>query len=264
MKILFFGDIVGKIGRKAIKQILPDLKKELEPDLIMANAENLAHGLGVTEKILTEMKEAGIEFFTSGNHIFSKPEAELLLAKKDSVLIRPANYPPTLPGVGFKIIEVAARQLLIINLVGRVFMKEDFDCPFRTLDEILEKVDQSKLAGIIIDFHAEATSEKAALGWHADGRVSAVLGTHTHVPTADAKILPEGTAFVTDVGMVGATESIIGDKKEPILNSFLNQTAMKLDVPEEGEVDVQAVLLEIDPKTKKATKFERVDRKIKV
>lgn len=264
IKILFFGDIIGKIGRRAVKLILPELKKEFQPDLVLANAENLAHGIGVTEKALDEMIKAGVDLFTSGNHIFDKPEAELILVRKDSVLLRPANYPPNMPGIGFKIIEVGARSILVINLVGRVFMKEDFDCPFRKIDEILAKVEQKNLAGIIIDFHAEATSEKVAFGWYVDGRVSAVLGTHTHVPTADTRILPGGTAFISDVGMVGATNSVIGDKTKPILESFLTQTPQLIEVPEEGEVEVNTILLEINSKTKKTSNIERVDRKIVV
>lgn len=264
MKILFFGDIIGKIGRKAVKAVLPQLKKEFEPDLVLANAENLAHGVGVTESVLAEMIEAGINIFTSGNHVLAKPEAELILSRKDSVLLRPANYPPIVPGEGFKIVEVAGRKLLVINLIGRVFFKENFDCPFRKLDEILKNSAKNKLSGIIIDFHAEATSEKTALGWYADGRVSAVLGTHTHVPTVDNKILPAGTAFISDIGMVGASQSIIGDEIEPILRGFLTQLPPRIEIAEEGEVDVNAVVLEIDPETRKAISLQRVDRKIKV
>jgi len=264
MKILFFGDIIGKIGRRAIKQILPELKKEYNADLIIANGENLAHGIGVTAKILQEMIDAGIDIFTSGNHIFKKAEARDLVSAKDSVLLRPANYPPPVEGEDFKLVEVGSKSLLIINLMGRVFIKEEFGCPFEKIDEILAKVDQKNLAGIVIDFHAEATSEKMALGHYLDGRVSAVLGTHTHVPTADVKILPHGTAYITDVGMVGASDSVIGDKKEPIIQSFLAGKNPKIEIPEEGEVDVNAVFLEIDPKTKKVKKFERLDRKIKV
>lgn len=264
MKVLFFGDIVGKIGRKAIKEVLPQLKEELKPDLVIANAENSAHGVGVTKKILRELQESGIDFFTSGNHIFKKPEASELLTTTDSVIIRPENYPQEMPGDGYKIVEVGSRSILIINLVGQVFIKEEFTNPFFKIDEILEKVDKDKIDGIIVDFHAEATSEKAAFGWHVDGRVTAVLGTHTHVPTADAKILPQGTAFISDVGMVGAVNSVIGDEVGPVLDSFLTDVNHKIEIPEEGVVDVNAVLLEIDPKTKKATDLRRVDRKIEV
>jgi metallophosphoesterase (TIGR00282 family) len=264
MKILFFGDVVGKIGRRALKKIIPEYKKKYKPDLIMANVENAAHGIGITKKILQELTEAGIDFFTSGNHIFKKSGVEDLLVTKDSVIIRPANYLTKVPGQDYKIVEIGSRSILIVNLMGQVFIKEEFDSPFKKIDEILEEVDQKNLAGIVVDFHAEATSEKVAFGWHVNGKVSAVLGTHTHVPTADAKILPQGTAYITDVGMVGAVDSVIGDKKEPILASFLTEVSHRIEIPEEGEVEVDAVLLEIDPKTKKAKKFSRVDRKIKV
>lgn len=264
MKVLFFGDVVGRIGRQGLKKALPEMKKEYQPDLVIANGENAAHGIGITKKILNELKEAGVDFFTSGNHIFKKPEAEELLTAKDSIILRPANYPTGTPGPDYKIIEVGSRQILIINLMGQVFIKEEFASPFEKIDEILVKIDQKNLAGIIVDFHAEATSEKVAFGWHVDGRVTAVLGTHTHVPTADAKILPQGTAYITDVGMVGATDSIIGNEKGPVLDSFLTDVAHKVEIPEEGEVEIDAILLEIDPKTKKAKSITRLDRKIEV
>ena len=264
MRILFFGDIIGKIGRRAIQKTLPDFKNEYQPDLIIANVENLAHGSGVTQKTLNEMIEAGVDFFTSGNHVFSKPEAEALLAPKDSAVLRPANYPGEMAGQGFKLVEVGSKSVLVVNLIGQVFMKESFDNPFKKFDEIFAQVNQSNLAAVIVDFHAEATSEKVAFGWYVDGRASAVFGTHTHIPTADAKILPQGTAYVTDVGMVGAADSVIGDKKEPIIKSFLTGEPPKIEVPESGEVAMGAMILEVDPKTKKAISFERVDRKVAV
>lgn len=264
MKILFFGDIVGKIGRKAIVKILPELKKEFEPDLVIANVENLAHGTGITKKTLCEIGNVGVDFFTSGNHVFKKPEANEILSDSTSNLIRPANYIADLPGQGYKIIEVGSRSILIINLLGRVFIPEELSCPFKKLDEILAEVKVDNLAGIIVDFHAEATSEKVAFGWYADGRVSAVLGTHTHVPTSDPKILPAGTAYITDIGMVGAVDSVIGNTKEPIIKSFLNDTNHVMEIPESGQVDVNAVILAIDSNTKKALELFRVDRKVQV
>lgn len=255
---------MGKIGRRAVAQIVPSLKAEFEPDLILANAENAAHGIGFTSKILKELTDAGVQFFTSGNHVFAKPDAVPPLTDPTTIIIRPANYPAGMPGVGFRIFEVGSRSVMVVNLMGRVFMKEELDCPFKKLDEILAGVDVKQLAAVIVDFHAEATSEKVAFGWYADGRVSAVLGTHTHVPTADAKILPLGTAYVTDIGMVGAVDSVIGDAKAPIIDSFLNQTPFKLDIPEEGEVAVNAVLIDVDPTTRKAIKMVRVDRIVKV
>jgi len=247
-------------------KILPELKKEYDPDLVIANVENIAHGSGVTRKTLQVIKEAGVDIFTSGNHVFRKPEGGEILQETDSLLLRPANYPDGMPGVGYRFIEVGSRSILLINLIGRVFMKDEVSCPFKKVDEILaaENKKPENLAGIIIDFHAEATSEKVAFGWYLDGRVSAVLGTHTHVPTADAKILPQGTAYVSDVGMVGATDSVIGDVKEPVIESFLNGTNHSMDIPESGTVDVNAVLLTLDPKSQKALELLRVDRKIEV
>jgi metallophosphoesterase (TIGR00282 family) len=264
MKILFFGDIIGKIGRKALKKTLPDLKKEYEVDLVIANAENIAHGFGVTSKTLNEMIECGVDVFTSGNHIWDKDEAVDIFKAKKINLIRPANYPPGTPGVGYKIIEISTKRLLVVNLIGRVFLRENFDCPFRKLDSILEENKNERLNGIIVDFHAEATSEKVALGYYADGRISAVVGTHTHVPTADERILPKGTAHISDVGMVGAKNSIIGDKTEDIIKRFIYQMPYPFEPIEEGTCQINAVLIEIDSKTGKAIKIERIDREVEI
>jgi len=264
MKILFFGDIVGKIGRQAITQILPDLKKEYKPDLVIANAENLAHGKGVTRDTLESMMDIGVDFFTSGNHIWKKKDAYPVLQENKLPLIRPANYPPEVPGTGYKIIEVGSKKVLIINLVGRVFMKEDFDCPFRALDEILKETKKQKPNVIIIDFHAEATSEHRAMGFYATGQVSAVLGTHTHIQTADEEISPKGTAYITDVGMVAAKDSILGVDKEDIIKKFLTQLPVEHTMPESGQVTVNAVFLEVDPKTTKATKIKRINQEVEI
>lgn len=262
MTILAFGDIVGKIGREAIKKILPELKEKFSPDLVIANAENLAHGKGVTEKTCQEMLEVGVDLLTSGNHVWKKEEVYKIFNEKKIPLLRPANYPPQVPGEGYKIIEVGTRKVLVVNLIGRVFMDEQFDCPFRGIDEILAGVDSKELAAVLVDFHGEATSERIALGWYLDGRVSALWGTHTHIPTADQKILPGGTAYVTDVGMVGAHDSVIGMGKEKIIESFLTQINPKLEIPEEGHSVVNGILIEIDPKTRRAIRIDRVDREV--
>lgn len=262
--ILFFGDIVGKIGRKAIREIIPNLRKKYDPDIILANIENLAHGKGITEKTLKEVIESGIDLFTSGNHIFRKEEGLNLIAKKDTLVLRPANYPDGTVGIGEKMVEIGTKKLLVINLIGRVFFEEKFDCPFKKLDEILKNHAKDELAGIIIDFHAEATSEKVALGWYADGRASALLGTHTHIPTADAKILPKGTAYITDIGMVGPKESVLGVKKETIIDKFLNDNAIIFDIPEQGIVQANAVLVTIDSKTRKAKKIQPIEEEITI
>ncbi len=263
LKVLFFGDIVGKIGRKAVAKILPELKKKYKPDLILANAENLAHGVGLTAKTIDEMKEAGIDYFTSGNHIYKKEAGEEVLNLVNGTVIRPANYPPGAPGAGAKIIELGVKKILMVNLIGRVFMSEDFDCPFRKFDEIYEKYKKENPV-IIVDFHAEATSEKVAMGHYLNGRVAALLGTHTHVPTADQQILSKGTAYISDVGMVGAYDSVIGVDKKNVLDMFLTQMPLRHEMVEEGKVQVNSVLIEIDAKEKKAKKIERIDRIIEI
>jgi len=263
LKILFFGDIIGKPGRKAIKKILSDLKKELKPHLVLANAENLAHGVGITAKTLEEMKEAGIDFFTSGNHIFDKKEALELLDMKDINVIRPANYPPDTPGPEAKILDIEENKVVVVNLMGRVFMKEDFDCPFRKFDQIYEKYKKEEPI-IIVDFHAEATSEKRAFGYFTDGRAAAVVGTHTHVPTADNQILKEGTGYISDIGMVGVKTSVIGVDKENVIKMFKTQMPLRHEIPESKEIQVNVVMLEIDTKSKKTKKIERVDKFIKI
>lgn len=262
VKVLFFGDVVGKIGRQALKKIIPQLKKKLAPDFIIANVENLAHGIGITAKTLQEVREAGVDFFTGGNHIWKKEEANEILEKSQDI-IRPANYAQK-SGRGWQIVKIKNYSFLIINLMGRTFIEDELKNPFLVADEILAENQEKKLGGTIVDFHAEATSDKVALGWHLDGRVSAVVGTHTHIPTADAKILPQGTAYVSDAGMVGATDSVLGVVKENILDKFVKETAKVHEIPEKGACTVNAVLITIDPATGKAETIKRVDKEIKI
>ena len=254
---------MSKAGRKAIVKSLPDLKEKLQPDFVIANGENLAHGKGVTEKTVNEMTEAGIDAFTSGNHIFKRKEGLDILQSKDTRFVRPANYPPGTPGVGYKIFQVGAKKLLLVNLVGRVFFREDFDCPFRAIDAVLGETESENPDVIIIDAHVEATSEAKALGYYLDGRVSAVLGTHTHVPTADERILEGGTAHITDVGMVGVKDSVLGMDKEPVLEQFLTQLPFKGDPAEEGICEVSAVVVDINSEGK-AERIERVYEEVEV
>src|SRR5881296_2413683 len=197
-KILFVADVVGHPGRDAVKAILPGLKKELRPHLTIVNGENAAGGFGLTAKIAAELKSAGADVITSGNHVFAQKEFVGELPNLDRVL-RPANYPPQAPGRGSCVVEAGGQQVLVMNLMGRIFL-DPLDDPFRAADTILAAHPEARI--VFCDMHAEATSEKAAMGWYLDGRASAVVGTHTHVPTADARILPGGTAYVTDVGMV--------------------------------------------------------------
>jgi metallophosphoesterase (TIGR00282 family) len=255
MKILFFGDIVGQPGRQAIKKIIPQWQKKYQPDFIIANGDNLAHGKGVTEKSLKEVLEAGVDLVTSGDHIWSKKEVIPLLENKEMPLIRPANFSDEAPGQGYHLIELRTKKILVINLIGRVFMKQQYDNPFKKADQILE--DEAEEANaIIVDWHAEATAEKICLGWHLDGRVSAVLGTHTHIPTADNQILPQGTAYISDVGMVGPKNSSLGASKELSLEHFLKQMPFKYEVAD-GPIEVNAVLVKVG-KNKKAEKIERL------
>lgn len=269
IKILFIADIVGKIGRNAVKQELSKLKKEFRPDIVIANAENLAHGIGATQKTLSEMKEAGIDAFTSGNHIWEKGGSDEMLNDPKNRLIRPANYPAKLAGAGHISLPVGEIKLNVVNLMGKVFYgwekekKEVLHDPFKTLDKIIS---QDRQGIYLVDFHAEATSEKAALANYFDGRISAVIGTHTHVQTADEKILSGGTGFITDAGMVGYYDSVIGSDKQQIYHLFLKtgQSSKKHDLPSQGLATFNAVYLEIDEKTRKTVKIERINKSVNV
>lgn len=255
MRILFFGDIVGRPGREAIKKVAPLWREKFEPDLIIANGENMAHGSGITRKSLEEVLEAGIDLVTSGDHTWKRKEIAVLLEDKKIPLIRPANFPPGLPGKGYRMVEIRTKKILVINLIGRVFMPQHYDDPFRKAAQIL-KAKSEEADIIIVDWHAEATAEKVCLGWYLDGRVTAVLGTHTHIPTADERILPKGTAYISDVGMVGVKDSSLGRRKEDAIQRYLTQGNVKLEVAE-GPVEVGAVLIETG-RGKKAKKIERL------
>lgn len=260
IKILFFGDIFGRPGRNAIKKILPELKEKYRPDLVIANGENLAHGNGVTTLTVKEMTEAGIQIFTGGNHTFDNTqEAEALLSAPDSLLLRPANYPQNDAGKGAKLVDVNGVNVLVFNLMGRVFIKEDLSDPFSMAQQIVDEY-KDRATIFILDFHAEATSEKIALGHYLDGKVSAIFGTHTHVPTEDYCITKNGTAYVTDVGMVGPHDSVIGLTKDSIITQYLTQIRQKHDVPEKEPLEVNAIYLEIDEKNGKTTRLEKIRR----
>ncbi len=262
--ILAFGDIVGRIGRRAVAGLLPDLVAKHQPDLILANVENLAHGKGVTRSTLKEMSDAGIQCFTSGNHIWKKDEGVQMLQDDAIPLLRPANYPPGTPGIGERVFTIGARRLVVLNLQGRVFMQDHVDDPFRAFDAVWAKYASEKLAGFIVDFHAEATSEKVAFGWYVAGRASAVLGTHTHVPTADAWVLPGGTAYLTDLGMSGPQESVIGVDKDVIIRGFLAQRPVEHTIPEHGQAVVNAAVIQIHPGTARATSIQGIQQTITI
>lgn len=263
MKILFFGDIVGKAGRKAVAKVLPDLKKNLQPDITIANAENIAHGVGITRATLNELIAAGVDAFTSGNHVWRKEEGVTLLEEKEIALIRPHNMPPA-PGSGMRMIPVGPYQLLLMNLQGQVFMEEGLNNPFLVADQMLSTPDAKSAHAIFIDFHGEATSEKSAFGWYVDGRASCVVGTHTHVATADARILTEGTGFISDVGMCGLRDTVIGVDKDVIVKRFVTGRSTHHEIPDTGAVTVNAVVVEIDPKTKKTRAISRVDQTVEI
>lgn len=259
MKILFIGEIVGKLGRRTVGALLPNLRQSANIAVVFANAENIAHGKGVTKTTLAEVQDYGVNTFTSGNHIFWRKEVFEVFDVNDPLLIRPANYPNDVPGQGFKIIDLGQDgRILLINLLGRTFFNEPVFCPFRTVDKILKDFEDEKFAAIMVDFHAEATSEQVAMGWYLDGRVTAVVGTHRHVPTADVWVLPQGTAFVTDVGMVGAQHSVLGVEPEIIIEKLKNPQPQKFEWVEEGPAVFNSVLVEVEDGGAKS--IERIDR----
>ena len=255
VNVFFIGDIVGKSGRKIVYQKLPKLCEKYKLDCIIANGENAAGGLGITPKIAEELFDNGINIITSGNHIWKKREI-LPYLEQTNRLLRPANYPPGVPGKGWTIFTLhSGLKLGIINLEGRVFM-QNLDCPFRAAETIIENMRQITPI-ILLDFHAEATSEKKAMGWFLDGKISAVLGTHTHVQTADETILPQGTGYITDVGMAGALYSVIGMKIETALKRLLTQLPQRFK-PEKCPCALQGVVVTINSSSGKAQSIERI------
>ena len=242
MKILFLGDIVGKAGRKVLKELLPSLKDEFSPDFVIANGENAAGGYGLTEKIAEELFSLGIDCLTSGNHVWKKEFFPYL--EKSPRVIRPANYGKGAPGKGYTLIEKNGLKLGVINLEGRIFMRP-LDNPF-LIGKALAQELREETPYVLVDFHAEATSEKLALGFYLDGLVSAVIGTHTHVQTSDARILPNGTAYLTDAGMCGALNSIIGMKIESSMELYLTQVPKKLEVEKKPPLKIEGVFIELN------------------
>jgi metallophosphoesterase (TIGR00282 family) len=251
--ILFIGDIIGRPGRNALRRFLPGLRAKHKPAFVLANGENAAGGTGITAEVGKDLF-ADVDVLTGGNHIWDKKEA-LPYLERETRLLRPANYPRGNPGRGSTIVRDAdGRKLGVLNLQGRVFM-EAIDCPFRVADAEIEKL-ASETKAIIVDFHAEATSEKAALGWYLDGRVSAVVGTHTHIPTADERILPGGTAYITDVGMAGGRNSVIGIKREQSVEKFLTSRPLRFEPSNDGAY-LSAVFIEVAAATGRALSIVR-------
>ncbi len=256
MKILFLGDIFGRPGRKILREELENIVKEKEIDVVIANGENAAGGLGITPKICDNLLNLGIDVITGGNHIYKKKEIYSYIEKQPK-LLKPANYPPNTPGNGsyiFSNVKIENRKVAVINICGRVFL-ENLDCPFRKAEKILRDL-RKETNIIIVDFHGEVTSEKIAMGWYLDGKVSAVIGTHTHVQTADDKILPQGTAYITDVGMVGPMDSVIGVRKDIIINRFLKNMPQKFVVSND-DIWINSVIVDINTRSGKANSIER-------
>lgn len=256
MKVLFVGDVVGSIGRKMLIESLPALKAKYRPQLTIVNGENAAAGRGITEKIYKEFLQAGVDVITMGNHTWDNRDIFEFIGNEKIKMIRPVNFPEGTPGLGYKIIQINQHKIAVINVQGRVFLNA-LDDPFRKMDAILEEIGNETNC-IFVDFHAEATSEKQAMGWYLDGRVSAVVGTHTHIQTNDARILPQGTAYLTDAGMTGAYDSILGVERHIILEKFLTQLPVRHEIPEEGRKLLSGCYIEIDDRTGRATKIENI------
>jgi metallophosphoesterase (TIGR00282 family) len=255
MRILFIGEIVAKPGRQAVAKVLPKIIKKHKPDFIVANVENIAHGRGVTAKTIKEMQELGIDFFTGGDHMFWHDGFEDQI---DTLpIVRPANYPSEVKGKGYDVVDVGDKKVLVISLMSQPFINESLNNPFVVADEILNEYANKNLDAIIVDFHAEFTSDKYAMGFYLDGRVDGIIGTHTHVPTCDEQVLPKGTMYVSDVGMCGSRDSILGVKKEIIIDRVVHSKKQRFVWEEEGRQIFRSVLLDT---TKKEIK--RLDEEI--
>lgn len=255
MKVLFIGDIVGSIGRDALESYLPRLKKKYKPDAVIANGENAAAGRGITKAIYQDLLFMGVDMVTMGNHTWDQKEIFDFIDEVD-YLIRPANFSPEAPGRGMATLTKNGKTLSVINLHGRVFLPPHDD-PFQKVDELLAEA-KAVSPLVFVDFHAEATSEKIAMGWHLDGRASVVVGTHTHVQTADSRILPGGTAYISDVGMTGPYDEVLGMSKDSVLYRFKTNMPTRFEVPKRGRSVVSGFFTEIDDETGKAISCERI------
>jgi len=256
VRILVIGDVVGKPGRTILREELPSLRERESVDLVIANAENVAGGSGITPDLARRLANSGIDCITLGDHCFKKAEIMPTLQERDDIL-RPINLPAPAPGRGWTVIETAAAvRVAVICAIGRIFMKPN-DCPFLAVDRALGEMD-ADVSAHIVDFHAEATSEKVAMGWYLDGRASAVIGTHTHIPTSDERVLPGGTAYITDIGMTGPHDSVLGRRKDRVLSSLVTGVPARYDVAK-GDVRIQGVVLDIDADTGRATGIRRIE-----
>lgn len=245
MKFLIFGDVVAKIGRRALLKELPSLKAKYKPDAVIINAENLAHGKGINQNTIEEMELGGVDIFTGGNHTLSKPEGAMMLDTNPR-LLRPANFPENTPGKGYKVFKIGQISVLVINLLGRVFMKDEVADPFATFDTIVDMPEHRQIPLRLVDFHGETTSERNAFKWHVAERASVLWGTHTHVQTNDATIVDGKLGFITDIGMTGARDGVIGIKKEGSLVHFLKGEKIRHDFDETGPAIVSGMCVEVD------------------
>lgn len=266
MKVLFIGDVVARIGRRTVQKLLPDLRAELELDIVIAQSENMTTGNGLTIKAVQELTSAGVDAFTGGNHSFKKAVFYPYFEDYSLPVLRPANYPNSQPGRGSLTLDTPYGKFLLISIEGSRYNADQSEQahPLQTADQIIAKYTGEQLAGSLIDLHGDLTSEKVVAGHYFDGRVSVMLGTHTHVPTADARLLPKGTAYITDVGMTGPDNTVLGVKKEIIIGRWLENAPRRHEVPTSGPTTLSAVLIEIDTKTGLARSIERIERQTEI
>ncbi|MCX7882262.1 MAG: TIGR00282 family metallophosphoesterase [Brevinematales bacterium] len=258
-RVMALGDIIGDAGRKILQTRLIHLQRKYVPDLIIANGENAAHGFGITKKIVDELLNWGIDVITGGNHIWQRKEIFDFIDKTPQ-LLRPLNYPPGTPGHGFYLCEKKGLKIVVVNIMGRIYM-EPIDCPFRAMDELLVSLDKEDVL-LLVDFHAEATSEKQLMGWYLDGRVHAIWGTHTHIPTADERILPKKTAYISDIGMCGASYSVIGMNVNESVRRVIHHLPVRFSPATEGDLELQGILIDFDKRTKYPLLIQRLSERI--
>ncbi|MEI7818702.1 MAG: TIGR00282 family metallophosphoesterase [bacterium] len=260
MKTLHIGDVVARIGRRTVQKLLPELIEEFGIDFVIAQSENMATGNGLTTKAVSELQAVGVDFFTGGNHSFKKSAYDEQFNDPKTPVIRPGNFWHDKPGRGYAVVDTPFGKILIINVIGLLYNGPEIDNPILYIDEVLAKFEHDTFAAKIVDFHAELTSEKVALGYYLDGKVSVVVSSHTHVPTADARVLLGGTATISDLGMTGPADTVLGVNKEIIIDLMRNGVKRRFERPEKGPAVFQALLVDIDPTTGKARSVEQILR----
>jgi hypothetical protein len=255
-RVLAFGDVIGDIGRKALASVIGRMKINMSPDIVVVNGENAAHGFGITRQAAKQLLDTGVDVITTGNHVWQKKEVFEFIDSTPN-LLRPINYPPNTPGHGTFIYEVNGLKTAVINAMGRIFM-DAIDCPFQRVDLEIERLRKEGVTIILIDFHADATSEKQAFGWYFDGRISAVWGTHTHIQTADERILPKKTAYITDIGMCGSIDSVIGMKIEESYRKVIQHLPVRFSPEDKGKIEVQGIVIDVDKETGESVLISRI------